>query len=124
MRGVSSLLLLAYVALLFAPACIVTDFLLERDHIVRDLCVQRMVVEGKRTCHGDCYLMRKLGRSEEREKGLPNELRELRMDEAVFTSTVEGPSGLPKPLLDVRPAPVHHALLPGCVPPPDHVPWG
>lgn len=123
MRGVSSLLLLAYVALLLAPACIVTDFLFERDHIERDLCVQRMVVEGKRTCHGDCYLMRKLGRSQEREKGLPAELRELRVDEAVL-SPAEGPSDPLKRLLDVQPAVVHHAVLPGCVPPPDHVPWG
>jgi hypothetical protein len=121
MRGISAILLLAYLALLLVPACIVADFVIERDHIVQDLCVQRMVSDGQRTCHGDCYLMKKLGRSEQREKGLPAELRELRVDEAVLGATRMAPVHAPPIIL---PAPrVQAALSDGCVPAPDPVPW-
>ena len=50
------LLLFLFAATVAAPAVVMVDFLLERDRIIKELCVQRAVPEMVRTCHGQCYL--------------------------------------------------------------------
>ena len=53
LRWLSAFLLVHFIAVLTVPAWITVDFMLERDRIARDLCVQRMVTEGLPTCHGE-----------------------------------------------------------------------
>ena len=77
MRSLAAILLLQFLTVLIAPAFVVADFIVERGHIVRDLCVQRMVPEAERTCHGDCCLKKRLDESGERELNMPTELRAL-----------------------------------------------
>jgi hypothetical protein len=81
MRAAAIILLAGFLAVLLAPAFVVADFWIERGHIEQELCVQRMVVDGQRTCHGECYLMKQLRKTEQREKGLPTELRAYRLDD-------------------------------------------
>ena len=54
------LLLFLFAATVAAPAVVMVDFLLERDRIIKELCVQRTVPEMERTCHGQCHLAKQL----------------------------------------------------------------
>lgn len=83
MRGISPFLLLHFLAVTLAPAWIVADFMMERDRIARELCVQRAVPDGQRSCHGECCLMKRLEKSGEREQNLPTELRALRIGDMI-----------------------------------------
>ncbi|HQV39174.1 MAG: hypothetical protein IPO60_07130 [Flavobacteriales bacterium] len=83
MRGISAFLLLHFLAVTLAPAWIVADFMVERDRIERELCVQRMVPDEQRTCHGECSLMKRLEKSGEREQNLPAELRAVRISDMI-----------------------------------------
>lgn len=79
------LLVIAFMAhfavVLFAPGWIVADFMWERGRIERELCVQRMVPEDMRTCHGECLLSKRLVRWDQRAENLPNELKAVRLCE-------------------------------------------
>ncbi len=101
MRGISTFLLLHFLAVMLAPAWIVADFMVERDRIQRELCVQRMVPDEQRTCHGECCLMKRLEKSGEREQNLPFELRALRIGDMI---TDDDASELVIPLDGARPA--------------------
>ncbi|MFT3885295.1 MAG: hypothetical protein QM724_07655 [Flavobacteriales bacterium] len=81
MRVAAILLLCHFLLVLLAPGIVVGDFLLERRHIERDLCVQRMVPEAVRTCHGQCYVMRQLAKVDQREKDMSVELRAFHLDD-------------------------------------------
>lgn len=81
MRFFAAILLLQFISVLFAPAFIVADFMAERNHIERDLCVQRMVPDAERSCHGECCLKRRLDESGARERNMPTELRALRLSD-------------------------------------------
>ena len=83
MRAFSVVLLLHFLAITVAPAWIMLDFLVERDRIERELCVQRLVPDGQRTCHGQCFLMKRLQKSGERERNLPMELRAVRIGDMI-----------------------------------------
>lgn len=83
MRVSCSVLLLAFLAHLLVPACIVVDFLLDQDRIAKELCVQRLVPDEMRTCHGHCYLSKKLNDVDARERDLPGTLRSWKLDDAV-----------------------------------------
>ncbi|MFZ1686129.1 MAG: hypothetical protein WAU70_01830 [Flavobacteriales bacterium] len=63
-RTAQLLLLLLYVGQLLAPAIIITDFIVDRERIARELCVQRERTEGMRTCHGECHMMKQLHAAE------------------------------------------------------------
>lgn len=83
MRAISALLLLHFLVITGAPAFITLDFLIERDRIERELCVQRMVPDDQRTCHGECCLIKRLEKSEGREKNLPDQLRTFRIGDMI-----------------------------------------
>lgn len=68
---------------LLVPACIVADFLLDQERIARELCVQRLVPDEMRTCHGHCYLSKKLNEVDARERDLPGVLRSVKLDDAI-----------------------------------------
>ena len=66
MRGAAQLVLLAlYIGQLLAPALIMADFIVDRDRIERELCVQRERAADVRTCHGECHMVKQLRAAEE-----------------------------------------------------------
>lgn len=74
MRWAARLLTLYFVAITAAPALLFIDFQAHRSYIERELCVQREVMEGMRTCHGDCVLSKRFKALEhEAEQGFPAE---------------------------------------------------
>lgn len=81
MRGLAIAFLLHFVAVSIAPGWIVADFMLERGRIERELCVQRMVPDDLRTCHGECQLSKRLEQCDQRAENLPNELKAVRIGE-------------------------------------------
>ena len=93
MRFLAAILLLQFISVLVGPAFIVVDFVVERDHIERDLCVQRMVPDAQRSCHGECCLKRRLDESGARERNMPTELRALRLSDML----ADGGALLPAP---------------------------
>lgn len=122
MRGLSLLLLLHFALVTLAPGWIVADFLLERQRVEQELCVQRMVPESGRTCHGECYLMKRLDKSLDREQNLPNELRAIRIGEMIADAgqlQVNMPIGELRLLRHV----LKEALLEGYVNAVAPVPW-
>jgi hypothetical protein len=122
MRTFSVVLLLHFLAITVAPAWITLDFLVERDRIEKDLCVQRMVADGQRTCHGECYLMKRLKKSEGREQNLPNELRAFRIGDMIALEVdhaLISPKEKDKPIW----AKLELALLAGHTRPLSPVPW-
>lgn len=115
-------MVLLLLAELVAPAVVVLDFLVERDRIAKEICVQRLTPESMRTCHGQCYVMKKLRSVEQQERDLPDCLRAMRMDDAMplemrSISGQQFGASLRWPTHDTR-------TLPGSVPSPEHVPWG
>lgn len=94
MRGLAAFLLVHFMAVTFAPGWIVADFLMERSRIERESCVQRMVPDGQRTCHGECQLTKRLADSKAHERNLPDQIRSLRIGD---TLPVEGPLALSVP---------------------------
>ncbi len=85
MRLLSLALLLHIASATFMPAYIVADFLIEKSKIERELCVQRMVPQGTRTCHGECQLAKRLDRLEHRAQEMPQQLKQLRTGEMILT---------------------------------------
>jgi len=59
-----ALWLLAYAA----PSWVVVHFLIDRDRIVTEECVQRGVPLAERTCFGQCHLVMQLNELEEKEQ--------------------------------------------------------
>lgn len=121
MRVFGPLMAMLLLIELLAPTVVVLDFLVERDRIAKELCVQRMTPERMRTCHGQCYMMKKLRSVEQHERDLPESLRAMKMDDALPQQ--------PRLLGDLRTAftcswPARAAdTRSRVVPPPDHVPW-
>lgn len=96
MRGVAAFFLIHFLAVTFAPGWIVADFLVERSRIEQELCVQRMVPDDLRTCHGECQLSKRLKDMDQREANLPNELKAVHLDQVVpGTEGIEWPMSVP-----------------------------
>lgn len=89
MRAVAQLLLVHFCLVLLAPAAVVADFWIERERVEQELCVQRLVKEEVRTCHGQCYLMKQLNRSEQRAQDLPQQLRSLKLGDMAVQTIAE-----------------------------------
>lgn len=122
MRALGPVLLLVFLGHLLLPAGIVMDFLIDQDRIAHELCVQRLVPDEMRTCHGHCYLSQKLKEVDTRERELPGTLRALKLDDAIpvrtgFQSGVVGPTPV------VLPPDAGGTTLTGCVPVSEPVPW-
>lgn len=65
---------LLFLAAVMAPSIVLLQFELDRARIERELCVQRELMEGMRTCHGECQLSKRLNSLEqEAEAGFPTE---------------------------------------------------
>jgi len=51
-----------------APSWVVVRFVLDRDRIIKEECVQRGVPLAERTCFGQCHLVKQLNELEEKEQ--------------------------------------------------------
>ena len=122
MRSVALALLAVVLLNLAVPFGIVADFLIERDRIARELCVQRLTPETMRTCHGQCYVMKKLRSVEQQEQRLPEGLRVLKLDDAVAEHSVL--SLLPLAAQRLRSPACDESALEGVRSALEHVPWG
>ena len=122
MRGFGALLWVVFLGHLLIPAGIVVDFLVDQERIAQELCVQRLVPEEMRTCHGHCYLSKKLKEVDARERDLPGTLRALKLDDAVAQRTAIPFRSIVPVLALFRPD-MDEALSPGCAPVTEPVPW-
>lgn len=73
-RAVGFLLAMILFTGAVAPSLYLLQFQLRRAYIEDELCVQRDVMAGMRTCHGECHLSKKFKALEqEAAKGFPAE---------------------------------------------------
>jgi len=70
--------------MLLAPSLVLLQFQVGRARIERELCVQRDVMKGMRTCHGECQLSKRLEALEvQAEAGFPAERVQVRYEPVV-----------------------------------------
>ena len=117
------LLLFLFAATVAAPAFVMVDFLLERDRIIKELCVQRAVPELERTCHGQCHLAKQLKETapEKEELPVPPTIRFEVQFAGAYTAAL-----VPVPQADLRsgyPVDRSYAVLSGYPTGPEGVPW-
>lgn len=83
-RILSSVLGVLFVAAVIAPSLVLLQFQVDRARIERELCVQRDLMEGMRTCHGECQLSKRFKALEaEAEAGFPAERVQVRYEPVV-----------------------------------------
>ncbi|MBK8227853.1 MAG: hypothetical protein IPK70_11855 [Flavobacteriales bacterium] len=123
LKGGSFVLLFAILAGMVAPSLFVLHFQLHRAYIERELCVQRDVAMGMRTCHGQCQLSKRLKALEqEAAQGFPAERIDFRTEPAVDGFSV--PVLIANSAQPRRFAHVEDGLLNGFRAQSDPVPWG
>ena len=122
LRITGPLFALVFAAVLNAPTLYVLQFTVHKAYIERELCVQRDVMEGMRTCHGECQLSKKFRALEEEANArFPADRLEIR-NEVLIGHDVTPPRFLPLvsqrtyPAFVVSIATGHQAV-------PDPVPW-
>jgi len=59
-RRLLPVLFTGYLMSVVGPFAAVLNFVMQRDRIARELCVQRAVPDAQRTCHGQCHLRKQL----------------------------------------------------------------
>ncbi len=114
---------LVVAAVMLAPSLALLEFQLRRSYIERELCVQRDVAEGMRTCHGECQLSKRLKALErEAERGFPAEdlrFREFPMVLVRAAGTMPAPAVSAARLAAERPADTEEGHARSA----EHVPW-
>lgn len=81
MRVLAPFMAIVFALVTQVPSLYVLQFQLRKSYIERELCVQRDVMEDKRTCHGECQLSKKFkALEEEAQKGFPHDRLEVRHD--------------------------------------------
>lgn len=79
-----AVLVALFMAAVLAPSLYLLQFQLNKAYIIRELCVQRDVIESMRTCHGECQLSKKFRALEqEAEAGFPSDRLEIRNEPMV-----------------------------------------
>jgi hypothetical protein len=79
-----------FTGMLFAPAGILLEFHIHRAQIEKELCVQRDVFEGMRTCHGECQLSKRFKALEmAADESFPVDRIELRLEPQVPVDAAE-----------------------------------
>lgn len=68
MRFTAPFLVTLWLMAYAAPSWVMVHFLVDRDRIVQEECVQRGVPLAKRTCFGQCHLVSQLNELEEKEQ--------------------------------------------------------
>ena len=98
MRRALAFFLIAATSLpLVLTGVVLVRFQLERDRIITERCVQRMLPAAEQTCHGRCHLKKQLAAAEALQEKAPAPVRlELRMEPAVVghcTVRISAPAG-------------------------------
>jgi hypothetical protein len=77
-------MVLVFAAVLLAPSFVLLQFKVDQARIARELCIQRELMEGMRSCHGECQLSKRFKALEERsEAGFPAERVQVRYEPVV-----------------------------------------
>lgn len=80
-RILAPLVGLLFAAMLLAPSVVLFQFKLDQQRIAKELCVQRDLMEGMRSCHGECQLSKRFKALEqEAEAGFPAESMQVRYE--------------------------------------------
>lgn len=83
-RIIAPLVGLLFAAMLLAPSVVLLQFKLDQQRIAKELCVQRDLMEGMRSCHGECQLSKRFKALEqEAEAGFPAESMLVRYEPVV-----------------------------------------
>lgn len=82
-RTVAGFLVVAMVLPFVLTATVLVSFHLERDRIIKELCVQRALPEAEQTCHGQCQLKKQLQAAEAPQDVPALPRLELRMEPAI-----------------------------------------
>lgn len=83
-RIIAPFSLLLFLVVLLAPSIVLLQFKVDQARIARELCVQRELMEGMRTCHGECQLSKRLmALEEEAEAGFPADRVKVRLEPVV-----------------------------------------
>jgi hypothetical protein len=81
LRITGPLFALVFAAVLNGPSLYLLQFTVRKAYIERELCVQRDVMEGMRTCHGECQLSKKFRALEEQaDASFPAERLQIRTE--------------------------------------------
>ena len=92
LRVATSLVALHFLVTLCLPTLVLLHFQVDRARIERELCVQRDLMEGMRTCHGECQLSKRFkALEEESEKEFPAERLRARYEPMVILSAAPKP---------------------------------
>lgn len=96
MRAFAPLFILLWLLAYAAPSWVVVRFHMDRERIVLEECVQRGVPLEKRTCFGQCHLVKELNELEKQEQGgVPGTISVKWEPEAMFTaSPLHAPASL------------------------------
>jgi hypothetical protein len=93
-RVLAPLVGFVFAAMLLAPSLVLLQFQVDRARIERELCVQRDLMEGMRTCHGECQLSKRFQALEaQAEAGFPTERVQVRYEPVV------DPAPLPRTII-------------------------
>lgn len=117
----------AFLTLLMAlpwllPCGVLVGWGLERERIRKELCVQREMADGMRTCHGECVLMKRLKKAEDAERNSKPPLVQWRM-EPVVPQAADRLVSVPYAARELHRAQPLIALCTGHVRSADPVPW-
>lgn len=70
--------------MLLAPSMVLLQFKIDQQRIAKELCVQRELIEGMRSCHGECQLTKRFKALEqEAEAGFPAQSMQVRYEPVV-----------------------------------------
>lgn len=83
-RIIAPLLALLFTVMLLAPSMVLLQFKIDQQRIAKELCVQRELMEGMRSCHGECQLTKRFKALEqEAEAGFPAQSMQVRYEPVV-----------------------------------------
>jgi len=122
-RKLVRLVLLVYVVTLLAPAAVVTVFLVQRDRIIKESCVERFKPVEQNCCKGSCHVRKQLKEQEgpQETPGSPSRI-ELRVEPAVVAAIGSGHLHIPSAAVCFGPA-QDGSVLAGHAPVTEPVPW-
>ncbi len=121
-RMYASLLVLVLGVVHLAPLAVLVQFHMDRTHIEQELCVQREVMAGMRTCHGECQLSKRFRALEQRaDSDFPVERIESRFEPKV--PLMEDHLWFPNGPFEVRRPELVLLPLQRTVPAAEPVPW-
>lgn len=122
MRSLALALLTIYTAALLAPAIVFVNFFLQRDSIIKELCVERAKPLEQNCCKGSCHLKKELKKAGGEQDPSPNTPPRTRTVEIIALLPEPVPTTCPGCNIMDFPTGTHRQLT-GYRATLDHVPW-